>query len=313
MGPDAASRRCGGCAGGVCDTIRGVAPRVTVIIATYNWSSVLRYSVGSVLRQTFTDFELLVVGDGCTDDSAEVVAGAGDPRVRWINLPANTGHQSGPNNEGLRQGRGEIVAYLGHDDLWLPHHLEVMVEALDRTGSDLAYALAINVDADGTTWPNVPRPLEGRFTAPLAIVHRKRVTDDMGGWRDYRELREPPDHELWRRAQGRGCSFTFVPRLTGIKFPASMRPGVYRTRPAGQQAEWSARIAREPGIEVEVLVQMVVERGGESWRGLSYRELAGGVLRQTWRRLRTPNRLAVLGRSSRPGQRIETLRRFKGL
>src|SRR5215210_8057805 len=98
-------------------------PRVTVVIATYNWSTVLPYSIGSVLDQTFTDFELLVVGDGCTDDSERVVAEIRDPRVRWIDI-APTGHQSGPNNEGLRQARGELIAYLGHDDLWMPHHLE---------------------------------------------------------------------------------------------------------------------------------------------------------------------------------------------
>ncbi len=55
-------------------------PSVTVIIAIYNWSSVLPYSIGSVLRQTFTDFEVLVVGDGCTDESEAVVRGVGDPR-----------------------------------------------------------------------------------------------------------------------------------------------------------------------------------------------------------------------------------------
>src|SRR3954454_8989205 len=110
-------------------------PRVTVIIATYNWSSVLPYSIGSVLRQTFTDFELLVVGDGCTDDSEQVVASIDDPRVRWINLPENTRHQSGPNNEGLRQARGELIAYLGHDDLWLPHHLAAHVAAIDASAA----------------------------------------------------------------------------------------------------------------------------------------------------------------------------------
>ncbi|HKO55667.1 MAG TPA: glycosyltransferase family A protein [Thermoanaerobaculia bacterium] len=82
-------------------------PRVTVIMATYNWSSVLPYSIGSALLQTFADFELLVVGDGCTDDSEAVVNARDDRRVRWINLPVNSGHQSTPNNEGLRQARGE--------------------------------------------------------------------------------------------------------------------------------------------------------------------------------------------------------------
>jgi glycosyltransferase involved in cell wall biosynthesis len=290
-----------------------VAPRVTVIIATYNWSSVLRCAVGSVLRQTFTDFELLVVGDGCTDDSADVVAGMRDPRVRWINLPANTRHQSGPNNEGLRQARGEIVAYLGHDDLWLPHHLASLVPAFDRDGADLAYALAINVDGDGAVWPTVPRPLEGRFSSPLSMAHRKRVTDEMGGWHHYRDLREPPDVELWRRAQARGYAFTFVPRLTGIKFPAGSRRGVYRTRPADQQAAWLARIEREPDLEVQALVDLFVGPDGDAWGGLSYRELVGGVVRQTWRRLRSRRRLPALGLSSRRGRVIDELRRYKGL
>jgi GT2 family glycosyltransferase len=82
------------------------SPRVTVIIPTYNWSSVLPYSIGSALRQSFTDLEVLVIGDGCSDDSEQVVAAIGDPRVRWINLPANSGHQSAPNNEGLLQAQG---------------------------------------------------------------------------------------------------------------------------------------------------------------------------------------------------------------
>ena len=85
-------------------------PRVSVIMATYNWSTVLPYSIGSVLDQTFRDFELLVIGDDCTDDSEAVVVAIGDARVRWINLPARAGHQFGPNNEGLRQAAGDVIA-----------------------------------------------------------------------------------------------------------------------------------------------------------------------------------------------------------
>src|SRR3954452_8082281 len=135
------------------------APRVTVIIATYNWSAVLPYSIGSVLRQTFRDFELLVVGDGCTDDSEQVVTSIDDPRVRWINLPRNTRHQSGPNNEGLCHARGELIAYLGHDDLWLPHHLKSHVKMYDETQCDLAYSLCFTIGADESSiWPVIPRP-----------------------------------------------------------------------------------------------------------------------------------------------------------
>jgi glycosyltransferase involved in cell wall biosynthesis len=286
---------------------------VTVIIPTYNWSSILRYSIGSVLRQTFADFELLVVGDGCTDDSERVVAAMNDPRVRWINLPANTRHQSAPNNEGMRQARGDILAYLGHDELWLPHHLESVVSALQRTKSDLAYALAINVGPDGAVWPVIPRPADGSFSSPLSMAHRKRVTDEIGGWRDYRELKEPPDVELWRRAHARGYAFTFVPRLTGIKFPARSRRSVYQTRPSHEQAEWLARIDADADFEAQALVNVIVDNGGDSWNGTPYRDLAGNFLRQTSRRIRWRLMLPRLGLSSRPGQTIDDIRRFKGL
>lgn len=111
-------------------------PLVTVVIPTYNWATVLPYSIASVLGQTMGDFELLVIGDGCTDESGEVVRAIGDARVQWINLAANCGSQVGPNNEALRRARGTYMAYLGHDDLWLPRHLEylVRVAAADEIG-----------------------------------------------------------------------------------------------------------------------------------------------------------------------------------
>lgn len=110
-------------------------PGITVIIPTYNWATVLPFSIGSVLGQTRADFEILVIGDGCTDESAAVVAAIRDRRVQWVNLPSNTGHQAGPNTEGLHRARGKYIAYLGHDDLWLPRHLELLVGALERTST----------------------------------------------------------------------------------------------------------------------------------------------------------------------------------
>jgi len=286
-----------------------MSPRVTVIIATYNWSSVLPFSIESVLRQTFADFELLVIGDCCTDDSEQVVASIADPRVRWINLPENTRHQSGPNNEGLRQARGELIAYLGHDDLWLPHHLAAHVAAIDSTASDLTYSLGINVEADANFgWPSIPRPQSGSFASPLCIVHRRRMTEEVGGWRHYREIADaPPDVELWRRAHSAGFKFKFVPRLTGVKFPAGWRRGVYQIRPCHEQAKWLARIGSEPDFEVRQLMHFVV--GGRIPSGLSYREILRHLIGETINRLRRRWSLRAVNSS----ENIDDLRRFKGL
>jgi glycosyltransferase involved in cell wall biosynthesis len=236
-------------------------PAVTVIIPTYNWSSVLPYSIGSVLRQTFTELEVLVVGDGCTDDSEAVVGRIGDPRVKWINLPTNTGHQSEPNNEGLRQARGQFIAYLGHDDLWLPHHLSCLISAL-KQGADLAYGMTLYVTGgsdryDRCLWPPCDYGPDFRIIPPTCVVHRRSVTDHIGGWRHYRELDWYPDLELWLRAYTANYRFACVPRLTAIKFPAVARRDVYKMRPCHEQAAWSQSIQNEDNFEIAELIRTI--------------------------------------------------------
>src|SRR5205085_4916401 len=102
-------------------------PRVSVVIATYNRSAMLRCAVQSVLTQGVSDLEVLVVGDRCTDDSADVVAALGDTRVRFRNRETRCGSQWGPDNDGVQEARADYVAFLGHDDLWLPWHLESLL------------------------------------------------------------------------------------------------------------------------------------------------------------------------------------------
>src|SRR3954467_14840813 len=236
------------------------APRVTIVLATYDWSAVLPFSIGSALDQGFGDFELIVVGDGCTDDSAEMVAAIGDPRGHWGNLPANCGHQSGPNNEGLRRARGELVAYLGHDDLWLPHHLACLVAAIDA-GADMAFGLARIVPSrsDLQRGALLDRYRPGDWIAPTATVHRRALTERLGGWRDYRGLAVDPEIELWSRFHAAGARIEAVKRLTAVKFPAAQRRGVYRERPSHEQAAWLARIRGEPDFEAVELARIASE------------------------------------------------------
>jgi glycosyltransferase involved in cell wall biosynthesis len=288
-------------------------PRVSVIMATWNWSSVLPFSIGSVLRQDMADFELLVVGDGCTDDSEAVVKAIGDPRVQWVNLPERSGHQSMPNNEGLRRARGDYIAYLGHDDLWLPHHLACLTAALEA-GADVAYAMARLVGAQGGGEFDsvVPDYRPGWWLPPSSVVHRRSLAERTGGWADYRTLAEDPDSELWSRFHASGARFRLVPRLTVIKFPAAQRKDVYRERPCHEQAAWSARIAAGEAVEAEELAQMLL-RAKAQIQPKRFQALLGEVGRRSVNGLLGRFRdMTGIRRPLPAGQRIERQRRFKG-
>jgi glycosyltransferase involved in cell wall biosynthesis len=108
-------------------------PLVSVVIPFYNREKWLPISVNSVLQQTLSDWELILVDDRSTDDSlavAEEFARA-DKRIRCV---PNT-HLQGPaggRNQGVELARGRYVAFLDSDDEWLPHHLETMISYLER-------------------------------------------------------------------------------------------------------------------------------------------------------------------------------------
>ena len=122
------------------------APKVSVILPTYNREPLLPRSIHSVLCQTFTDFELLIVDDGSTDNTAEVVAGFVDPRVRYLRLEQNAG-VSNARNTGIREARGELIAFQDSDDEWLPGKLARQVEFLHRTpDAALVFCSLVRVD-----------------------------------------------------------------------------------------------------------------------------------------------------------------------
>jgi glycosyltransferase involved in cell wall biosynthesis len=227
------------------------APAVTVIIPTYNWSSVLRHSISTVLWQTFQDFELLVIGDACTDDSEQVVKGFGDARIQWHNLAENSGSQSFPNNRGIEMAKGAFIAYLGHDDVWHPRHLEYLVAAMRTTGTDVAYTLAEiigppPVNMRGITGISPSGQYEfNLFVPPSSMMHLKNLTDDIGPWQHYNAIKMPPDVEFLTRALEFGKRFEPVKQLTVFKFPSNMRKNVYQERPCHEQVEYIRRLKTE--------------------------------------------------------------------
>ncbi|QWE02877.1 glycosyltransferase family A protein [Polynucleobacter sp. JS-JIR-II-b4] len=206
-------------------------PLVTVILSTYNWSAVLPYSIGTVLNQTFVNFELLVIGDGCTDDSKQVVESFQDSRVRWINLTRNSGSQSGPNNEGLRQARGKLIAYLGHDDLWSQYHLESLISFCREKEDVFASAAIIWFEEDckvrfiGALNELMDKP---NYANTSAIMHSRSLIDQVGFWKEYSSGQNfYPDLEFFARMKIIQPKF-MIGSVSVAKVPASWRKNIYK-------------------------------------------------------------------------------------
>ncbi|MHC4524871.1 MAG: glycosyltransferase family 2 protein, partial [Planctomycetota bacterium] len=123
-------------------------PIVSVIIPTYNAKELLAEAIDSVLSQTLSDLELLVIDDGSTDGTAEAVRAIDDTRIRYFYK--DNGGVSSARNMGLDKAFGKYIAFLDSDDLYTPEYLETMVSALENdSGYGVAYTAPITHFLDG--------------------------------------------------------------------------------------------------------------------------------------------------------------------
>lgn len=111
-------------------------PFFSVIIPTYNRAKDLKRSLESVLAQTFTDFELLIVDDGSTDSTPEVVGWYNDDRIRYIYQ--DNKERSAARNNGMQQATGKYICLLDSDDIFYPEHLQVMHDGIVKDGQQVA-------------------------------------------------------------------------------------------------------------------------------------------------------------------------------
>jgi glycosyltransferase involved in cell wall biosynthesis len=230
-------------------TAAATPPRVSVISATYRSPATLGYALRSVLNQTMPAFEVWVVGDACSDESAAVVAGFNDPRLRWHNLPYNTGNQSGPNNAGLRLATADYVAYLGHDDLWLPDHLATLLAAIEEQRAAMVHAMTAVISPAGLEMVLGPPPLGLSYARynppPSSWLHHRSLTTVVGDWRDPQQLGQYMDSDLVRRAFFAEQRIVGCAQLSVLKFPSPLWR-LYERRDHYPQPDYWAAIQRDP-------------------------------------------------------------------
>jgi len=208
------------------------SPVVTVVTPAYNAARYLPGTVASVLGQTFSDLELIIVDDGSTDDTLAVARrlAATDPRIRVVSTP--NGGPAAARNTALRSARGEFVALLDSDDIMLPDYLARQL-AVFEVCPDAAVVTANAVNCGGgpafdgkAFWPRVDglerltlhQLIEHEDSVCILSVFRRSICAAIGGFNPVFTGNE--DYEFWLRAA-----------LAGIVIVRNYEPiGVYRRR-----------------------------------------------------------------------------------
>jgi glycosyltransferase involved in cell wall biosynthesis len=190
-------------------------PKVSVIIATRNRSYFLKETLESVLAQTFRDYEIIVVDDGSTDNTREVVQGYGD-KIRYFFKDLHCA--AAARNFGVSQASGEYIAPLDDDDLWFPNKLDVQMNILENN-PDLGFVSHEASVTDETAKINThqwkkkadtPESFFGLYEESYihhsSIVFRKKFFDQVGGYDA--SLLTTEDYDLWLRLS-KVCKFKY--------------------------------------------------------------------------------------------------------
>ncbi len=184
------------------------SPRVSVIVPAHNAARTVGVAIDSVLRQTLTDFELLVVDDGSRDSTPDVVRSREDARVRCVTTP--NGGVARARNHGLGLASGDFVAFLDADDVWRPSKLERQLEAMTAspsvglcfTGAEFVDGELVTLGEDAASrYVDYSRELLIRGNvisgSSSSVMVRRFLVNRAGGFDS--QLSQCADWDLWLR------------------------------------------------------------------------------------------------------------------
>ena len=193
-------------------------PLISVIIPVYNGEKTLRETIESVLNQTESDFELIVINDGSRDATLDIVASIQDPRLKVFSYP-NAG-VSASRNRGFSHAEGKFIAFLDADDLWTPDKLEAQLRVLqENPQAAVAYSWTDHIDESSqflSPGPHVTlsgdvyaRLLLGNFLSNGSnVLIRAHALTEVGGFDEL--LTHGEDWDMWLRLAAR-YHFVAVP------------------------------------------------------------------------------------------------------
>lgn len=195
------------------------APRVSIVLPTYNRLDLLRQALASIRAQTYTDYEIVVVDDGSTDGTRAWMEA--NPNDTLVYLRQENAGVSTARNAGIRAARGELLAFLDDDDLWLPAKLERQVPLFDNPDVGFVFCGNAYCDASGriemlrVPGPEyrghaVPAMLRRNMMPTPSVMVRRRLALEAGVM--YEDLVFGEDWNYWLRIAAR-CKVDYVPEI----------------------------------------------------------------------------------------------------
>jgi glycosyltransferase involved in cell wall biosynthesis len=201
-------------------------PLISVVIPTYNRAKLLtQRAIPSVLNQTYSNLEVIIVGDHCTDNTEELVRSIQDKRIIFYNLPRRSKYPkdpygrwlisgSAPLNKALELAKGKWIAPLDDDDEFTPDHLEELLKSAIRSECEMVYGVA-EMETSLRVWKKI-----GSFPPELGkICHMSVMFDARLRFLQYQtncwRYLEPNDWNLWRRMREAGVRIFFVNKIVG--------------------------------------------------------------------------------------------------
>jgi glycosyltransferase involved in cell wall biosynthesis len=184
-------------------------PTVSIIIPTYNRSRLIARAVKSVLNQTYQNFELIIVDDGSTDGTKEVVAGFNDERIRYVRHEKNKG-EAAARNTGIKAAKCNYIAYQDSDDEWLPEKLAKQMKLLENAPPEVGVIYTGFWKTENHRKTYIPfswvsqkngdihkELLKGNFIGSPVVLIKKECFDRVGLFDE--RLRNLVDWEMWLR------------------------------------------------------------------------------------------------------------------
>jgi glycosyl transferase family 2 len=209
-------------------------PLVTVCVPTYARAQLLvERALSSVVAQTYQNLEVIVVGDGCADETEQRVSDLGDPRIRFVNMPFRYPYPEDAErrwlvagapgaNLGAQLARGSWIAFLGDDDEFTPDHLELLLDHARAGRFEMVYGQmhqhrpAPYEDILHATYP--PRHEEFGVQAALFMAALRFFDFNVTSW----VVGEPADWNLCRRMLEAGVRIGFVDRVVTHYYPSKL-------------------------------------------------------------------------------------------